>query len=79
MFIVAKIENNIYYLIKKDFKSSDKKLERNRVRYQKNREAILEQKKQRGICECGSKIRLSDKPSHIRSQKHIKLIKNIYV
>ena len=75
MFIVAKIENGIHYLIKKEIKATQKQLDRQKNWYDANRIEILERKKEKGFCECGVFLRLADKHSHLKRPKHKKLMK----
>ena len=75
MFIVAKIENNIHYLIKKEIRSSQKQLARQKEFYDANRIEILERKMEKGYCTCGKLLRLADLHSHLRRPIHFKLLK----
>ena len=75
MFIVAKIENGIHYLIKKEIRSSQKQLARQKEFYDANRIEILERKMEKGYCSCGKLLRLADLHSHLRRPIHFKLLK----
>ena len=75
MYIVVKIENDIHYLIKKEIRSSQKQLDRQKEFYDANREIILEEKKKKGWCSCGAYLRLADIHSHLKRPKHFKLLK----
>ena len=48
----------------------NKKIEYSKNRYQNNKDAINNKKKEKMICECGGCFRKSDKRRHVKSQKH---------
>ena len=75
MYIVVKIENDIHYLIKKEIRSSQKQLARQKEFYDANRIEILERKMEKGYCTCGKLLRLADLHSHLRRPIHFKLLK----
>lgn len=75
MYIVAKIENNIHYLIRKEIKATEKQLARQKEFYDANRIEILERKMEKGWCTCGKLLRLADIHSHLRRPIHFKLLK----
>ena len=75
MYIVVKIENGIHYLIKKEIRSSQKQLDRQKNWYDANRIEILEKKMEKGYCSCGKLLRLADLHSHLRRPIHFKLLK----
>ena len=49
---------------------NQKKIEQNKGYYQKNKQRILEQEKQKIECDCGSIVRRSDIARHNRTKKH---------
>jgi hypothetical protein len=53
-----------------------KKKEYMKEYYECNKEKLNEQKKEKMICECGSTIRIDNKPRHNKTKKHINFINN---
>lgn len=50
-------------------------LEHQKQYYEENKETISEKrKKTKFVCECGSECRISDKPKHLKTNKHIKFL-----
>lgn len=45
--------------------------------YEKNRESILEHKRQKYKCGCGSVVNLGDLSKHLRTQKHKNFINSL--
>lgn len=74
MFLLVKVENGIHYLIEKKIHSTVNQLINQKKWYYENQEDILDKLKVKGLCECGTLIRLADKSKHQRTKKHFKLM-----
>ena len=48
-----------------------------RQHHQKNKDEVNEKRKKKYTCECGSILRISDKPRHEKTQKHIQYCQQI--
>jgi len=73
-------EERIKYQIEYNSKNQTKGEEYQKSYYEKNKAAILLSRKEKGdvkiVCGCGCEIKKSTLSSHLRTAKHLKLIKS---
>ena len=73
-------EERIKYQIEYNNKNHDNYLDNQKSYYEKNKEAILISRKEKGdvkiVCVCGCEIKKSTQSSHLRTNKHLNLLKS---